>query len=253
MNSQENNQAPTPAQNQHHDATGEQPDGTFGQREDPSHGGFASSQQDMSEVSSQGEAGIGQHMGGQNSANNAGQAGYAGQQQQGATGGMDAGYDSGRPTSGGQQQQGSGQSALGSQSNIGASGSSQAGLSSIGQAGSGQSGQSGLGQSGSGMSASGQAGYNAGQQSQFDAGDSGQFRDQLREQMEVVDANGEHCGTIDSIDGDRIKLTRSDSTDGQHHYVEMSQVAGIESGQVRLNSNSQTGDADSNAPDNWNG
>ncbi|WP_310535304.1 DUF2171 domain-containing protein [Novosphingobium sp.] len=100
---------------------------------------------------------------------------------------------------------------------------------------------------------SAQGGYGSGQQQQFEAGDAGQFRDQLREQMDVVDANGDHCGTIDSIDGDRIKLTRNDSTDGQHHYVEMGQVAGIEGGQVRLNSTSQAGDADSNAADNFNG
>lgn len=98
-----------------------------------------------------------------------------------------------------------------------------------------------------------QGGYASGQQQQFEAGDAGQFRDQLREQMDVVDANGEHCGTIDSIDGDRIKLTRNDSTDGQHHYVDMGQVAGIEGGQVRLNSTSQASDADSNAADNFNG
>lgn len=104
-----------------------------------------------------------------------------------------------------------------------------------------------------GMNSSGQTGYNAGQQSQFDAGEIGQFRDQLREHMDVIDANGEHCGTIDSVDGDRIKLTREDSADGQHHYVEMGQIAGIEGGQVRLNSTSQAGQADSNAADNWNG
>jgi len=97
-----------------------------------------------------------------------------------------------------------------------------------------------------------QGGYGSGQQQQFEAGDAGQFRDQLREHMDVLDANGEHCGTIDSIDGDRIKLTRKDSTDGQHHYVELGQVAGIEGGRVRLNSTSQAGDADSNAADNRN-
>lgn len=98
-----------------------------------------------------------------------------------------------------------------------------------------------------------QGGYASGQQQQFEAGDAGQFRDHLREEMEVVDANGDHCGTIDSIDGDRIKLTRNDSTDGQHHYVELGQVAGIEGGRVRLNSTSQAGNADSNAADNFNG
>ena len=52
---------------------------------------------------------------------------------------------------------------------------------------------------------------------------------------EVIGADGVHVGTVDHIDGDhRIKLTRKDSGDGQHHYVSMGLVADIEDGKVRL-------------------
>ncbi len=50
----------------------------------------------------------------------------------------------------------------------------------------------------------------------------------------MVDAQGNHVGTVDHVDGDRIKLTRADSPDGEHHYVSLSQVDGIEGGRVRL-------------------
>ena len=81
------------------------------------------------------------------------------------------------------------------------------------------------------------------QQQQFDRGTSQQsggsattsrFADQIREHMEVVDDMGRHCGTVDHVEGDRIKLARSDSPDGKHHYVAMSQVAGIKDGKVCL-------------------
>lgn len=83
----------------------------------------------------------------------------------------------------------------------------------------------------------------AGQQQQFDTQGSQQaggsattsrFGAQIREHMEVVDAKGAHCGTVDHVEGDRIKLTRSDSPKGEHQYVPMSQVAGIEGNQVHL-------------------
>jgi hypothetical protein len=82
------------------------------------------------------------------------------------------------------------------------------------------------------------------QQQQFDTQGSGQqgggmpgdnrFAEHIREHMEVVDDSGRHCGTVDHIEGDRIKLSRKDSSDGQHHYVQLSQVAGIEGDKVRL-------------------
>jgi len=65
-------------------------------------------------------------------------------------------------------------------------------------------------------------------------GSTSRFADQVREHMEVVDDAGQHVGTVDHVDGDRIKLARSDSSDGQHHYVMLSQVAGIEGDKLRL-------------------
>ena len=42
--------------------------------------------------------------------------------------------------------------------------------------------------------------------------------DQIREHMEVLAQDGAHVGTVDHMDGaSRIKLTRKDSADGQHH------------------------------------
>ncbi|MFA7603988.1 MAG: DUF2171 domain-containing protein [Novosphingobium sp.] len=62
----------------------------------------------------------------------------------------------------------------------------------------------------------------------------GRFADQIREHMEVIDADGRHCGTVDHCEGDRIKLTRSDSPTGAHRYVPLTLVAGIEGDKVRL-------------------
>ena len=66
----------------------------------------------------------------------------------------------------------------------------------------------------------------------------------IREHMEVIGADGAHVGTVDKIDGDRIKLTKADSGAqleqgegshaGHHHYVSLGLVAGVEGNQVRL-------------------
>lgn len=59
---------------------------------------------------------------------------------------------------------------------------------------------------------------------------------QIREHSEVVGSDGGHVGTVDSVDGDRIKLTRNDSNaDGQHHFIGMDLVDSVENDQVRLN------------------
>ncbi|WP_319641341.1 DUF2171 domain-containing protein [Novosphingobium sp. JCM 18896] len=87
-----------------------------------------------------------------------------------------------------------------------------------------------------------QAARSSGQQQQFDqtggqqsgGGGTDRFADQIREHQEVIDDAGQHVGTVDHVDGDRIKLSRSDSSDGQHHYVQLSQVAGIEGDKIRL-------------------
>ncbi len=63
---------------------------------------------------------------------------------------------------------------------------------------------------------------------------------QIKEHAEVIGADGVHLGTVDHLDGDRIKLTKADSAqaqDGQgakHHYIPLGLVAEIEDGKVRL-------------------
>ena len=66
---------------------------------------------------------------------------------------------------------------------------------------------------------------------------------QIQEHAEVIGADGTHVGTVDHVQGDRIKLTKNDSQqtqDGQgakHHYVSIGLVADIEDGKVRLSAN----------------
>ena len=57
---------------------------------------------------------------------------------------------------------------------------------------------------------------------------------QIQKHAEIIGADGVHLGTVDSIHGARIKLTRQDSPDGHHHYIDGALVAGIENGVVRL-------------------
>ncbi len=62
---------------------------------------------------------------------------------------------------------------------------------------------------------------------------------QISEHMEVVGADGDHIGTVDKVEGDRIKLTKADSgshTD-HHHYISRGLIAAIEGNQVRLSAN----------------
>lgn len=111
-----------------------------------------------------------------------------------------------------------------------------------------------------GMGQSGQQG-DARQQQQFDSQGSSQqrggtgmdnrFADQIREHMEVIDADGQHVGTVDDLDGDRIKLTKSDAGmgggSGEHRYVPLSQVQGIEDGRVRLSQGGGSSEFGTNA------
>ena len=54
-------------------------------------------------------------------------------------------------------------------------------------------------------------------------------------------SDGIHVGTVDHIDGDRIKLTKKDSGEGSHHghhhFISRGLVADIEGDQVRLSAN----------------
>ncbi|WP_082505687.1 DUF2171 domain-containing protein [Deinococcus sp. Leaf326] len=54
--------------------------------------------------------------------------------------------------------------------------------------------------------------------------------------LQVKDVNGEHVGTVDHMEGaEQLKLTKNDSTDGQHHYVQLSQVESMDDVAVYLN------------------
>lgn len=64
---------------------------------------------------------------------------------------------------------------------------------------------------------------------------------QIKEHAEVIGADGVHIGTVDKVDGDRIKLTKKDSGQGHadhHHFIPLSLVAEVEAGNVvRLSAN----------------
>jgi hypothetical protein len=52
--------------------------------------------------------------------------------------------------------------------------------------------------------------------------------------MEVLGPEGRHVGTVDKVEGDRIKLTKNDpAAGGEHHYVGLDQVASVDTA-VRL-------------------
>lgn len=64
------------------------------------------------------------------------------------------------------------------------------------------------------------------------------YGSEIREHMEVIGADGVHVGTVDHLDGHRIKLTRKDSGMGSHarhhHYLSCGLIAGVEGDKVRL-------------------
>jgi len=59
---------------------------------------------------------------------------------------------------------------------------------------------------------------------------------QIREHMEVIGSDGQHVGTVDKVEGDRIKLTKNDpEAQGQHRYIPLDAVASVEQNAVELN------------------
>lgn len=60
----------------------------------------------------------------------------------------------------------------------------------------------------------------------------------IQEHMEVIGADGGHLGTVDKVEGDRIKLTKSDrGSGGAHHYLPLDTVEDVDGGKVRLSMN----------------
>lgn len=60
----------------------------------------------------------------------------------------------------------------------------------------------------------------------------------IKEDMEVIGADGVHVWTVDKVEGNRIKLTKKDSGEGSHkghhHYIDWGLIAEVEGDKVRL-------------------
>lgn len=59
----------------------------------------------------------------------------------------------------------------------------------------------------------------------------------VRAHQQVMGSDGTPIGTVDHVDGERMKLTRADSLNDQHHYLPMNIVASVEDETVHLNVN----------------
>lgn len=56
----------------------------------------------------------------------------------------------------------------------------------------------------------------------------------IKEHMEVTNSEGQHVGTVDAVQDDTIKLTKSDSADDMHHFLALSDVEKINDNRVYL-------------------
>ena len=50
----------------------------------------------------------------------------------------------------------------------------------------------------------------------------------ITEHMDVIGSDGTKIGTVDHLDGDRIKLAKNTSPDGQHHYVPLAWISRVD-------------------------
>jgi hypothetical protein len=58
---------------------------------------------------------------------------------------------------------------------------------------------------------------------------------EIKEHMDVIASDGQKIGKVDHLDGGtRIKLTKNDAPDGQHHFIDMSAVDHVDQ-HVHLN------------------
>jgi hypothetical protein len=56
------------------------------------------------------------------------------------------------------------------------------------------------------------------------------FKQDIKEHMEVLGSDGKHVGTVDHFDGaEKIKLTKSDpQSGGQHHLIPLQLVQSVD-------------------------
>ena len=62
----------------------------------------------------------------------------------------------------------------------------------------------------------------------------------IREHMEIIGKDGAHVGTVDRVEGNRIKLTKQDSGaghQGHHHFIDRELVGAVEGNIVKLSVN----------------
>jgi hypothetical protein len=60
---------------------------------------------------------------------------------------------------------------------------------------------------------------------------------EIREHMKIVGRDGKHVGTVDRVEGDHIKLAKSDAPEGwgdRHHYMDKGLVQSVDGDVVRL-------------------
>ena len=63
---------------------------------------------------------------------------------------------------------------------------------------------------------------------------------EIREHMKVIGKDGVHVGTVDRVEGDRIKLTKVDANDNRHHYIDRKLVGAVEGDIVKLSLNTDS-------------
>ena len=54
---------------------------------------------------------------------------------------------------------------------------------------------------------------------------------QIKAQMEVKGSDGKHIGTVDGVEGTRVRL----ASGGMYHYIALDMVDSVKDGAVRLN------------------
>ncbi len=61
----------------------------------------------------------------------------------------------------------------------------------------------------------------------------------IKEHMEVANSEGQHVGTVDDVQDDKIKLTKSDSADSMHHFLMLDDVEKIDDNRIYLKENAR--------------
>jgi hypothetical protein len=62
----------------------------------------------------------------------------------------------------------------------------------------------------------------------------------IKEHMKIIGKDGVQVGTVDRVEGNRIKLTKKDSPsghEGHHHYIDRELVGAVEGEVVKLSVN----------------